>query len=100
MADMVNTADNQPRRDLAGKVAVVVGAGPGLGRACALAFARDGADVVVSARRVEPLAELAADIAAQTGRRVESIVSDLADPPRSLAWSTRRSPASVGLTRS
>ncbi len=59
---------------------MVVGAGPGVGRACALAFARDGADVVVSARRGEPLADLAAEIAAQTGRRLEPIVSDLADP--------------------
>src|SRR5689334_4149226 len=75
---MVDTA-NDVRRDLTGKVALVVGAGPGLGRASALAFARDGADVVVSARRAEPLAELAAEIAAETGRRVEPVVSDLSD---------------------
>ncbi len=57
--------DELGRRDLSGKVAVVVGAGPGVGRACALAFARDGADVVVSARRSEPLVDLAAEIAAR-----------------------------------
>ncbi len=73
-------ADESVRRDLTGKMAMVVGAGPGLGRACALAFARDGADVVVSARRSEPLVELAAELSAETGRRVEAIVSDLADP--------------------
>ena len=73
-------ADTEVRRDLTGKVAMVVGAGPGLGKACALAFARDGADVVVSARRREPLTELAVEIATETGRRVEPIVSDLADP--------------------
>ena len=72
-------ADDRPRRDLAGKVALVVGAGPGVGRASALAFARDGADVVVSARRIEPLTKLAEEVAAETGRRVVPIVSDLAD---------------------
>ncbi len=80
MGGMGSVTVDQPQRDLTGKVAMVVGAGPGVGRACALAFARDGADVVVSARRSEPLAELAEDIAAQTGRRVVPIVSDLAEP--------------------
>ncbi len=62
-----------------GKVALVAGAGPGIGKACAVAFAEAGADVVVAARRAEPLAELAAEVAAQTGRRIEPIVADLGD---------------------
>ncbi|MFN2221389.1 MAG: SDR family NAD(P)-dependent oxidoreductase [Candidatus Promineifilaceae bacterium] len=66
-------------KDLSGKVALVVGAGPGVGRACALAFARDGADVVVAARRPEALGELATEVAAETGRRVVPVVADLAD---------------------
>jgi NAD(P)-dependent dehydrogenase (short-subunit alcohol dehydrogenase family) len=35
---------------LDGKVAIVAGAGPGIGRACATALRREGADVVVAAR--------------------------------------------------
>lgn len=58
---------------------MVVGAGPGIGRSCALRFADDGADVVVAARRAEPLAELATEVAELTGRRVVPIVADLAD---------------------
>src|SRR5688572_10950632 len=65
--------------ELDGKVAVVVGAGPGIGRACALAFAGAGADVVVAARREEPLRALADEVAAATGRAVEPVVTDLGD---------------------
>ncbi len=38
---------------LAGKVAIVTGAGAGIGRGCAEAFAREGAQVVVSNRSIE-----------------------------------------------
>lgn len=62
-----------------GQVAMVVGAGPGIGRACALAFALAGADVVVSARRSDPLHELAIELTSLTGRRVEPVVADLGD---------------------
>jgi NAD(P)-dependent dehydrogenase (short-subunit alcohol dehydrogenase family) len=66
-------------RTLAGKVAIVTGAGPGIGRATALRFAQDGADVVVAARRAGPLETMAAEIANETGRRVVAEPADLKD---------------------
>ncbi|GCD93429.1 SDR family oxidoreductase [Embleya hyalina] len=61
------------------RVAIVAGAGAGIGRASALALARDGADLVLAARRPEPLGELADEIRALTGRRVLAVPTDLAD---------------------
>lgn len=65
---------------LDGRVAVIAGAGDGIGRATALALGRAGADLVLAARRPEPLEQLAADVTAETGRQVVAMPTDIADP--------------------
>src|SRR5579875_1792843 len=63
---------------LEGQVAIIAGAGAGIGRSCALKLAAEGADVVLAARRPGPLGELAAEVAG-TGRRAVPVPTDLAD---------------------
>jgi NAD(P)-dependent dehydrogenase (short-subunit alcohol dehydrogenase family) len=58
---------------LEGKVALVTGATKGLGRSMVGAFARAGADVVVSSRKPELCDTVAAEIEAETGRRAVPI---------------------------
>ncbi|MEO6965747.1 MAG: 3-oxoacyl-[acyl-carrier-protein] reductase [Acidobacteriaceae bacterium] len=52
---------------LDGRIAVVTGASQGIGRACALALAKAGANVALAARNTTKLAEVAAEIEAAGG---------------------------------
>lgn len=67
-----------PNFSLEGKVALVTGAARGIGRACALACAAAGADVVIGVRNVEAAADLVTELET-TGRRVLAVAMDISD---------------------
>ncbi len=62
-----------------GRVAMITGAGTGVGRACALAMLREGWSVVLAGRRPEPLAKTKADAGAN-GEQVLAVPADVSDP--------------------
>jgi 3-oxoacyl-[acyl-carrier protein] reductase len=63
-----------------GRKALLTGASRGLGRACALALAREGVDVTIVARTRATLEAAAAEIRAATGVAVTAVVGDIATP--------------------
>jgi NAD(P)-dependent dehydrogenase (short-subunit alcohol dehydrogenase family) len=67
VTDPGRTGDEAARPALAGKRAIVTGAGSGIGRATAVLFAREGAKVGLIGRRREVLDDVAAEIASSGG---------------------------------
>jgi NAD(P)-dependent dehydrogenase (short-subunit alcohol dehydrogenase family) len=73
------------------RVAIVSGIGPGMGRDISLAFARQGANVVLAARGADKLEAVAAEVRA-CGRRALCVATDIAkvDDCRMLADAAQR----------
>jgi NAD(P)-dependent dehydrogenase (short-subunit alcohol dehydrogenase family) len=85
------TAAMEPRPDhgeqsyrgherLTGKAAIITGADSGIGRAVAIAFAREGADVLVSYLDEHDDARATADWVEKAGRTAVLVAGDLTDP--------------------
>lgn len=64
-------------KTLENRVAIVTGAGRGIGEVIAMTLAARGADLVVNDMDAEPLAAVALQVAKETGVRVEQVVGDI-----------------------
>ena len=73
---------------LDGEVAVVTGAGKGIGRAIAIGLAEAGADVALASRTQADLDTVAAEIR-KLGRRALPLATDEPPPTRSKSWPRR-----------
>src|SRR5439155_18956393 len=65
--------------DLKGRIVFVTGASAGIGRATALAFASEGARLLLAARRAAKLAEVASECLTRGATAVHSIDLDVRD---------------------
>lgn len=67
------------QRTAAGKRILITGASSGIGAACARRFAADGAELILWARRLERLTEMADELEAAHGRHVHVAAVDVRD---------------------
>jgi 3-oxoacyl-[acyl-carrier protein] reductase len=63
---------------LAGRKALVCAASKGLGKGCALALAREGVELIITARGAEALEATAEEIRRATGSKVTTVAGDIA----------------------
>jgi NAD(P)-dependent dehydrogenase (short-subunit alcohol dehydrogenase family) len=75
---MEKSEQEYPNFKLTGKVAIITGAARGLGRACALALAHEGADIALGLRDVTSATDLEQEIKAM-GRKVIRLQMDVSD---------------------
>src|SRR5262245_19790210 len=61
-----------------GRTAIVCASSKGLGKACAIALAREGVAVTINSRSEENLARAAEEILAETGATVKAVAGDIA----------------------
>ena len=96
--------------DLSGQTALVTGASQGLGKACAIRLAENGATVICVARSADKLAATIAEIEKAMGKRAEKVMApmqpgdvpatyaDIGDSIRDLGFAPT-TPISVGIPR-
>jgi NAD(P)-dependent dehydrogenase (short-subunit alcohol dehydrogenase family) len=72
-------SDAAPPFDLSGQVALVTGGGTGIGTATTRLLAAFGADAVIASRKLDNLERVAAEVGAETGRRIEPVAGDVRD---------------------
>jgi NAD(P)-dependent dehydrogenase (short-subunit alcohol dehydrogenase family) len=75
----MTTTNTSASRRLAGRNAIITGAGTGIGQGIAIAMAKEGANITIVGRTLETLNETAAGVE-RAGGRVLSIQGSVADP--------------------